>query len=397
MLLFCVLMGRYADAALPPVLRRIIGPRAAGAEGATAGAWCQARHRLGARPVVARSRSVCRPLATAATPSASLFGRRRMALAGITVERPDTPANVRAFGRRRTPRGRSAWPQAPLVLPVECGTRAVRDAGVRPGRVDERRAGRRLRRSVGPGTPLLRDRGFRHVAMAEATEARGADFLGRLPATVTPLAVRASGDGTALVRRRARDSPRRRHGAHVVVRRIRSTPDDPQRPGHRVEQRLVTPLRDPAVAPARDPIPAYHRRRGIESALDELKTHRRPARPLRSRKPIGVVQGIDGLPIAHYPVRAALGEAAAEGASPPLRLRFLGALRLIRDHVPRAQHLAARAYRRPNRQLRQAIAAQRRPRRAERGNPRVVKQQMAAHRRWPQPTKPFADAIVLLI
>jgi len=51
----------------------------------------------------------------------------------------------------------------------------------------------------------LWDRGFQHVAMVEATAARGADFRGRLPATVTPLPVRVLGDGTALVRLRARD------------------------------------------------------------------------------------------------------------------------------------------------------------------------------------------------
>lgn len=251
---------------------------------------------------------------------------------------------------------------------------------------------------------MLWDRGFHNVAMVEATAARGADFLGRLPATVTPLPVRALGDGTALVRLRASDDPRRRRGAHAVVRLIRHTLDDPQRPGHRAEQRLVTSLHDPADAPARDLILAYHRRRAIESALDEVKTHRRPARPLRSRKPVGVVQEIHGLPIARYLVRAAMGEAAAEGVSPPLRLSFTGALRPIRDQLPLAQHLDPRAYRRLNRQLRRAIAARRLPRRAERRNPRVVKQKTAnfrvkgpPHHHWPQPTKPFVEAIVLLI
>ncbi len=404
MLLFCVLMGLYAGEALPHVLRRILGPVAAGPGGATAGALCQARYRLGARPVVALFRAACRPLATPATPGAFLFGRRLMALDGTTVELPDTPANVRTFGRRRTPRGSSAWPQALLILLVECGTRAVCDAGVWPGQADERRAGRRLLRSVGPGTLLLWDRGFQNVAMVEATQARGADFLGRLPATVAPLPVQVLDDGTTLVRLRASDYPRRRHGAHVVVRLIRYTLDDPRRPGHRVEHRLVTSLHNPAVAPARDLILAYHRRWEIESALDELKTHQRPARPLRSRKPVGVIQEIYGLLIAHYLVRAAMSEAAAQANMPPLRLSFLGTLRLIRDQLPLAQHLNARAYRRLARLLQRSVVAQRLPRRPERSNPRVVKQKMsnfrvktAEHRCWPQPTKPFADAIVLLI
>jgi hypothetical protein len=404
MLLFCVLMGLYADEALPHALRRILGPAASGRGGATAGALCQARYRLGARPVVALFRAACRPLATAATPGAFLFGRRLMALDGTTVELPDTPANERAFGRRRTPRGTSAWPQALLVLLVECGTRAVCDAGVWPGQADERRAGRRLLRTVGPGSLVLWGRGFQNVAMVEAIQARGADFLGRLPATVRPVPERALADGTLLVRLRPFDHPRRRRGAHVVVRLIRYTLDDPQRPGHRAEHRLVTSLLDPVAAPARELVAAYHRRWEVELALDEVKTHQRPARPLRSRKPVGVIQEIYGLLIAHYLVRAAMGEAAAEDAAPPIRLSFLGTLRLIRDQLPLAQHLKPRAYRRRARQVRRAIAAQRLPRRAERSNPRVVKQKMsnfrvktAQHQRWPQPTKPFADAIVLLI
>ncbi|HEY8597120.1 MAG TPA: IS4 family transposase [Thermomicrobiales bacterium] len=404
MLLFCVLMNLYADEALPHVLRRVVGYGSVGdAAGATAGARCQARYRLGARPVVALFRRLCRPLATPATSGAFLFGRRLLALDGSHVDLPDTPANARAFGRRPTPRGRGAWPQALVVRLVACGTRAVCDAGVWPGLTDERRAGRRLLRSAGPGTLVLWGRGFQHVAMVEAVQQRGADFLGRLPATVRPVPVQALADGTLLVRLRPFDHPRRYHGAHVVVRLIRSTLDDPQRPGHRLEHRLVTALVAPHSAPARELVAAYHRRWAVESALDELKAHQRPARPLRSRKPLGVVREIYGLLVAHYLLRAAMVQ-AAPAALAPLRLSFVGTLRLIRDLLPLAQLWGTRARRALYRRALRAIAGQVLPQRAERSNPRVVKQKMAnfrvktaQHQRWPQPTKSFADAIVLLI
>jgi len=364
---------------------------------------CQARYRLGAGPVVALCRQRCRPLATPATPGALLFGRRLLALDGSHLDLPDTPANERAFGRRPTPRGRSAWPQALVVLLVECGTRAVCDAGVWPGLTDERRAGRRLLRSVGPGTLVLWDRGFQHVAMVEAAVARGAAFLGRLPATVRPVPERVLADGTLLVRLRPADYPRRYCGAHVVVRLIRYTPDDPQRPGHRVEHHLVTSLLDPRVAPAHELVAAYHRRWEIESALDEITAHHRPALPLRSRKPVGVIQEIYGLLVAHYLLRAAMTQAVAPAASPP-RHRFIGTLRLIRDLLPLAQCWGKRARQSLHRRALLASAGQVLPRRAERSNPRVVEQKMATfrvkkaqHQHWPQPTKPFADAIVLLI
>ncbi len=404
MLLFCVLMNLYADEALPHVLRRVAGYwGVGGAPAVTAGALCQARYRLGARPVVALFRQLCRPLATPVTPGAFLFGLRLLALDGSHLDLPDTPANERAFGRRPTPRGRSAWPQALVVLLVECGTRAVCDAGVWPGLTDERRAGRRLLRSTGPGTLVLWDRGFQNVAMVEAVQARGADFLGRLPATVRPVPAQVLADGTQLVRLRPFDHPRRYRGAHVVVRLIRYTLDDPPRPGHRVEHRLVTSLLDPRAAPARELVVAYHQRWEIESALDELKTHQRPARPLRSRKPVGVVQEIYGLIVAHYLLRAAMMQAAPTAHS-PLRLSFIGTLRLLRDLLPLAQLWGKRARRSLYQRALLAIASQVLPRRAERSNPRVVKQKMAnfrvktaQHQRWPQPTKPFADAVVLLI
>jgi hypothetical protein len=37
---------------------------------------------------------------------------------------PDTPENVRVFGKRHSPRGTSAWPQARVVAISECATHA---------------------------------------------------------------------------------------------------------------------------------------------------------------------------------------------------------------------------------------------------------------------------------
>src|SRR5687768_15568641 len=80
--LLCVAMNWYAADPLPEVFRRLVaglGDRAPARRVSKAGA-CQARARLGARPLVAQFRRVCRPLATAATPGAFLFGRRVVAV-----------------------------------------------------------------------------------------------------------------------------------------------------------------------------------------------------------------------------------------------------------------------------------------------------------------------------
>ena len=137
--------------------------------------------------------------------------------------------------------------------------------------------------------------------------------------------------------------------------------------------------------------------------MDEIKTHQRPATPLRSKKPAGVIQEIYGLLLAHYVVRAVMVHAAAPLALPPTRLSFLAALRVIREAVPALQGGTAGEQRRIYQQLLTDIVAVPLPPRANRLAPRVVKQQQSPypvkrphHRHWPQPLKPFCDAIVLL-
>src|SRR5438552_7589201 len=143
------------------------------------------RYQLGARPLVALFHRVCRPLATPQTPGAFLFGLRLMALDGTLEDVPDSPANVRAFGRHHSGRGASAFPQVQGVYLSECGTHAVIDAGFWPCHTSERVGAVRLLRSVGAGMVLLLDRGFYSFAMLERTLARGAHVLGRVPAHVT--------------------------------------------------------------------------------------------------------------------------------------------------------------------------------------------------------------------
>src|SRR5215210_1265614 len=70
-----------------------------------------------------------KPLAEPETvPEAFLFGLRLMAVDGTVLDLPDTPENVRVFGKRHSPRGTSAWLQARVVAISECATHAVLEA-----------------------------------------------------------------------------------------------------------------------------------------------------------------------------------------------------------------------------------------------------------------------------
>ena len=247
------------------------------------GALCQARYRLGAKPLVALFKRVCsEPLAEPETvPEAFLFGLRLMALDATLIDLPDTPENARVFGKRNSPRGTSAWPQARVVAISECSTHAIIEAGVWPHDFDERSAGMRLLRSVGEGVLLLWDRGFHSFEMVQAALARGSELLGRLPRTVKAGPPQATlSDGTQLVWVRPANYYRRRkkRGERVLMRLIRYTLEDPNRPGHRVEHRLITSLLDPEVAGAEELVVAYHSRWEFELAVDEIKSHQRHPR-----------------------------------------------------------------------------------------------------------------------
>jgi Insertion element 4 transposase N-terminal/Transposase DDE domain len=409
----CVAMNLYTNDCLAHVFFRLLSRLRwlladPAALRVTKGALCQARYRLGARPLVALFKRVCAtPLADPETnPEAFLFGLRLMALDATVLDLPDTPDNVRAFGKRHCPRGESAWPQARVVAISECATHAVCEAGVWPHDFGERAAARRLLRGVGEGVLLLWDRGFHSFDMVQATLARGSELLGRLPATVKPEVRETLADGTQLIHLRPSEYGRRAQGERILVRLIRYTLDDENRPGHRVEHRLITSLVDPQHAGAEELVVAYHARWEFELAVDEIKSHQRvPQEPLRSKKPVGVIQEIYGLLVAHYVVRAVMVDAARTTKElSPRRLSFTNTLRLIREMIPEAQRTAAADHPRLYRQLLADIVATPLGPRTNRANPRVVKRKMSnfgvkkPEHHWHrlQPTKPFREAVVLL-
>jgi hypothetical protein len=359
------------------------------------------RYQVGARPMVALFHQVCQPLATSATRGAFLFGLRLMALDGTTEDVPDTPANAVTFGRHQSDRGPSAFPQVKGVYLVECGTHAIVDAGFWPYQTSERVGGFRLLRSVKPGMLLMWDRGFHDYDMFVQTQKRGAYVLSRLPAHVKPQFVRALADGSYLAYLQPTDYHRRKAGERLLVRVIEYTITDPNLPGYGETHRLVTTLLDPQAYPILELICTYHERWEVEVTIDEIKTHQRllPG-PLRSLKPVGVIQELYGLLIAHYIIRALMHEAAQQAHLDPDRLSFIGAIRVLQSAVPEFQMTTPEQLPALYQRLLQDIARKHLPERRLRSNPRVVKRKMskfklkrAEHLSWPQPSRSFRQAI----
>lgn len=371
---------------------------------ATKGAICKARYRLGTRPAVELFHRVCQPMATEATRGAFLGNLRLMAVDGTTEDVADTRENERVFGRHQTDRGASAFPQVLGIYLVECGTHAIVDAGFWPCHASERKGGLRLLRSVVAGMLLMWDCGFHSYKMARCTRARSAHFLGRVSSTPRLKPIRRLSDGSYLAYLHPDAHGRSTHGQQLLVRVIEYTLDDPALVGYGERHRLVTSLLNSVRYPAVQLVCTYHERWEWELAVDEIDTHQRLLRqPLRSEKPVGVIQELYGLLIAHYAVRKLMHEAALKADLDPDRLSFSNAVRIIGDAIPEFQMVVPEQRTALYQRLLVDIARHRSPPRANRINPRVVKRKMskyplkrAEHRRWPQPCKPFPNAVVML-
>ena len=362
------------------------------------------RYQLGARPLVRLFHRVCRPMTTPETRGAFLFGLRMMAIDGTVEDVPDTPENAAVFGRHHGSRGDSAFPQLQGVYLAECGAHAIVDAGFWPYRVSERVGGFRMLRSVGPGMLVMWDRGFHDYDMLARARRRGAHVLSRLPAHVKPQRIRILPDGSYLAYLRPSDYQRRKQGERLLVRIVEYMLTDPALPGYGETHRLVTTLLDPETCPALDLACAYHERWEIEVVIDEVDTHQRlVGRPLRSLKPVGVIQELYGLLIAHYAVRFLMHEAARQAGLDPDRLSFVHALHVIADAIPEFQMVTLDQLDQLYTRLLQDIADGRIPERGQRSNPRVVKRKMSnfrlkrpEHQHWPQPTLSFRQSVVLI-
>jgi hypothetical protein len=407
-LVVCIGMNLLSEISLFSVLVRLVrGTRLLEDVGlerlATKSAISQARYRLGAKPLEMLFKRVCRPLATPDSLGAFAFGLRLVAMDGTTEDVPDTPLNAAYFGRHHGDRGDSAFPQVKGVYLAECGTHAIFDAVFYPCHTSEHRGARRLLRSVEPDMLVLVDRGLYSYELVVSVHQRGAQVVCRLSSSVKPRLICRLPDGSYWAYIYPDDYRRRRAGEHRLVRIIEYTFDDPHRPGYREVHRLLTTLLDPQRYPALDLVVLYHERWEVELVIDELDTHLRLLdRPLRSLVPVGVLQELYALLLAHFVVRSLMHQAALFHHLDPDQISFVQSVRLLCDALADFQLVHPSHHPRLWSRLLADIAFCRLPPRDRRINPRVVKRKMSKfklkhpeHRRPPRP-QPFRNGVVLL-
>jgi hypothetical protein len=268
------------------------------------------------------------------------------------------------------------------------------------------------RRNEAPMTPyllrwlqadmlLIWDRAFLCHKLVALVQAGGAKLLARAKSNLALAPIGVLPDGSYLARLLPRDQRRAKGRPGIVARVIDYQLCDPGRPCKEKKHRLVTTLLDAEAHPAEGLVALYHQRWEEELAIDEVKTHQKERPVLRSQTPLGVVQEVEGLLLAHYAVRALMFEAAQQQGLDPRRLSFVGALKVLRLRLPAAPRSPA-GRKRWWEELVWEVGEEVLPARRERVNPRVIKRKMSnwpkkrpQHRNPPRPTKPFHESIVI--
>jgi hypothetical protein len=423
-------IGLFGDLNVSDIWRQVAGTvqtllaSLAKLKPATKSALSKARERLGASAMRRLFKLTATPAAQPQGPrSAQLSPEgfpevggafyRGLRLAGIDGQKltmPDTPANAKAFGRCSTKRGNAkvvaAYPQLLLMRLMELGTHLTLEALIKPALHAEAPVAAHLLHKVPAGSLLLWDNAFCSYKLLKQAKQRVIELLGRVPSTPILRPTAHLSDDSVLAyfypNQKARLDDDRSEA--ILVRIIRYTLDDPNRPGDCDVHRLMTTLLDEKKYPARELIMLYHERWEMEIDNDELTTHQLArAVDLRSKKPAGVVQEIYGVLLAHNAIRRVMNESARNQQIDPRTLSFTHAARVIKETIPLMR--AARTELLPSlyQAMLELIALGRLPARDNRINPRVIKVTMSKwpkkrpkHLRPPQPKKTFAASVVML-
>ena len=369
-----------------------------------------ARQRLGVEPVRRLFERTVRPLATPETPGAFYCGMRLVAVDGTLLDVPDTSANDAAFDRPTSgKRGDGAFPQVRKLSLVEVGTHVEFALCTGSYRTGERTLFPQLLPHLQPGMLLLCDRGFFSYKLWKSVVSQGVHLLARLSKGMVLKPIKRLSDGSYLAKIYASSHDRKndRHG--IIVRVIKYTLDDPQRVGHQEEHTLLTDLLDETEYPAWELISGYHWRWEHELVFDEQKTHQDPARAskpthLRSETPLGVLQEIYALSLAHFVIRSLMFQAAQRANMDTDRLSFTGCLQILQCRLPECDSRTPQLFEAWCEGLLAEMSRELIEPRRNRINPRVIKRKMKnwlkkrpEHRHLPPLKKTFMESVVMTI
>ena len=298
----------------------------------SASALCQARRRVGVKPLRFLFGLLRGPAVTAASAGVRWRGLLVCAIDGTTMSVPDSSANLARYGRQGGTHGGSGYPLLRLLAVVSCGTRTVIDAVFAPISIGETSQAPQLLGCLRPGMLLLADRNFAAADVITAITQTGAQLLIRCKANRKLPVLRRYPDGSYLSR-----------WGETEIRVVEAEITIATKTGRRTgSYRLITTLLDPGHYPALEIVELYHQRWEIETAFLELKSTILGGRVLRARTPPGIEQEIYALLTTHQALRLAMADATdSRPGLDPDRACFTTALHAARDLLIQAEGIIA--------------------------------------------------------
>jgi hypothetical protein len=236
----------------------------------TSSAVTRARDRLGAEPVKVLWQHSAREWSSASL-AGRFHGKRVYALDGSTFKTSDTPANDTAFGRPGAARGRAGYPQMRGVLLVDLGARIVVAEKHGAFKKSEIELAREVARELKSGDLALFDRNFYALDLLHDLRAKRCDFVVRIKKNIRMRILQKLGIGDWLVEVDVPWKARDKRPDLPRVMRFRLIEYTPA--GGTEKIRVLTSLLDAAQFKADEVANLYHSRWGVETVIDEIKTH----------------------------------------------------------------------------------------------------------------------------
>lgn len=364
-----------------------------------------ARKRLSAAVLEELSVAVVQLLAQSPSQHGFAFYRalRLMGIDGTLLDCPDTDSNREVFGRTSNQTSHGAFPKVRVVSLCELGTRVLWRSIMGTYHQSEQKLTLPLLEFLTTEMLLLADRHFGIAPIIYPLLKRKVPFLIRVKKSQRFAVEKVLSDGSYLSTIYLGKNDRAGGRAGKIVRVIRYTHKDPNRPGCGEVHVLVTSLLDEKIYPAVELIELYHVRWEEEIAFSEWKVAMCHSTTLRSQSPEMVRQEIWGMLISHFIIRTLIFRGAEQANVEPTRISFTGALDILHARLPEAKNS------RPMRKqwldaLIGEISQEQLPPRVDRINPRKLKKRSKAwptkhdtDRRPPKPIGRFAEQIEISI
>jgi len=264
--------------------------------------------------------------------SAEKHAWRGLALYGVdgsTLRVADSPENRAHFGGPTGPRGDSGYPLVRIVTLMALRSHLMAAVEFGPYQESEVALASALWRNVPDNSLMVVDRGFLAAGILVPLNREGTNrhWLTRAKSTTKWRVLKSFGAGDDLVEFTV--SSQARTFDPSLPRSFTARAVRYERKGFR-PQTLLTSLTDPEQSPAAEIVALYHERWELELGYDEIKTEMLDREEtIRCRGVEAVEQELWGIFLAYNLVRLEMERTADRLGVAPVRISFVGALRLI--------------------------------------------------------------------